>query len=138
MRPTNIIVDPRHFVAFQKLHQKPCTRAQVEEGPYDSRSTELAHSFNSSDNQSEFPKATDGITKQMLAISDTNNRPHDRTAEAMRGKWSTPRARYTTCLHHFEKSCHDEDDFCSDFAKGEPIWATFIAFSSTHQLLDCI
>lgn len=120
VRLAHVLEDPRNFIAFRKLHQQRDTRADIEER-HDPWSVEFVESFNSRDYVPERPDICDGVTQQMLDAYDPNDHPHERSAEALRSKWATLRARYTICERNFEKSGQGESDVFPDFAKGNPV-----------------
>lgn len=137
-RLCHVIADPRHYTAFERLHRKPESRAELDKARHDPWSAEFQDAFNDDGFQPHQPAAVDGVTVDILNTFDPLLHPHKRTGEALRSKWSYLRSRFTICERNYTRSGQGETDIFPDFTEGQSIMSYMHCVFKTSPTLDMV
>jgi len=120
-RLCHVLADPRNATSVARLYNGTPTRAEIDVGIHDPWSSEFVDMFNDRGYVCTVPLPRDGVTEAALLEFDPNRRPHDRTPEKLKTKWSVIRSKYTVARRNFEASGRNDATEFTKFAVGDEV-----------------
>jgi hypothetical protein len=118
-RLCHVICDPRNATALTALHNRPESRAELDNGRHDPWSNEFPEMFNDPQFCPDVPEISGGAIQEEIDQFDPAFWRHKRTGSLLKKKWTGLRSKFSVAYTKWSSSGQGDFDTFPNFTEGD-------------------